>query len=112
MWMNESNVDEAVEIFACNNTPNYAYLAETVQNLMRWTNRNSDGWPYWNKPSNAARKAQEVLSTEVLALRRGSYRPEAEEQDLTSAELRKIISPIKAFLTRQGVEHDQVLPVA
>jgi hypothetical protein len=31
-----------------------------------------------------------------------------EEEDITDAELKAALSPIKAFLTRQGVEHNLI----
>jgi hypothetical protein len=99
MWMNEWDIEEAIRRFDRPDTPNLGQGALILDRLMRWTNRNSDGWPYWSKPSNAARSLMKLLQAA------DRYDP----VDVTPAELKKALSPIKAFLTRQGVSHDEIL---
>jgi hypothetical protein len=99
MWMNEWEVEDAVERFT-DETPNLHRGVGILSRLMRWTNNNSDGWPYWQKPSNAAGKLMDHLHA---AMR--SYAV----KDITEAELKKALSPIKAFLTKQGVDHALIL---
>ena len=92
-------IDLANEIDA-ERFPNLARTAHTVRNLMRWTNNNSDGWAYWVKPSRAASKAIDALHAYNFA-RYGH----GEQADLSDADYRKALAPIKAFMTRYNREH-------
>jgi hypothetical protein len=103
MFMNEWDVQEARERFDAAETPNLAEAARILDALMHWTNQNSDGWPYWSKPSHAARKVQEALTLATQDYYRGT-----EVTDLPKADLTKALAPIKAFLTKQGVAHSEV----
>lgn len=105
MWMNEHEVEELPRFFDDGHTPNLATGAWILGNLMEWTNSNSDGWPYWNKPSRAAKRLMETLDLARQAQYRGTM-----TGDMTDAQLRAVLSPIKAFLTRQGVAHDDIIP--
>ena len=94
-WMNEYDVEDAVRSLTdTDETPNLATGALVLERLVNWTNSNSDGWPYWTKPSNAAAKLQELLQAA------DRFNP----KDCTEAELKKTLTPIKAFLTRQGAD--------
>jgi hypothetical protein len=95
LFMNEYDIDEARIQFGRGDTPNLAAGAEVLHHLRHWTNRNSDGWPYWKKPTQAARKLMALLWTA------DPYDP----QDCTEAELRAALTPIKTFLTKQGADH-------
>jgi hypothetical protein len=97
--MNRWDVDEAAERFT-DETPNLQRGARVLVRLVNWTDSNSDGWPYWQKPSNAASKLMEHLESA-----KRTYEP----TDLTDAELTKALTPIKAFLTKQGVDHALIL---
>lgn len=55
MSMNEYDIDDAVARWRVETHPNLAAAALTLQNLVRVVNRNSDGWPYWQPPSRAAK---------------------------------------------------------
>lgn len=103
-WMNEYEIEDALRLFAREEKPNLRRGAETLSNLKEWTNSNSDGWPYWSKPAKAATRLMDEL---VQAT--SSIRTFHEVKDLTDAELRKALTPIKAFLTRQGVDHSEVI---
>jgi len=110
-WMNECEVEEVQRLFDVNEVPNLAEGAWVLGNLVDWTNRNSDGWPYWSKPSNAAKRLQELLHAHTYAARFGYYQGTADRlQDVSKADLSAALRPIKAFLTRQGVEPGVVLP--
>jgi O-acetylhomoserine/O-acetylserine sulfhydrylase-like pyridoxal-dependent enzyme len=104
MWMNQYEDEELPQFFGDGNTPNLATGAWILGNLMDWTNSNSDGWPYWTKPSRAAKRLMEALNLAKQAYYRGTM-----VGDLTDAQLRAVLSPIKAFLTRQGVDAALVL---
>lgn len=100
MWMNEYEVEDAVLRFGVDGrTPNLGKAARNLMNLMHWTNRNSDGWPYWAKPARAAKQLMTLLQSV----------DRWEPQDVTEAEVKKALVPVKAFLTRQGVAHEEVL---
>lgn len=99
MWMNEYDIEEALRLTAHFELPNKRRAAEVLDRLKDWTNRNSDGWPYWQKPARAANKLMELI--DLTAVRRTS-------EDCTEAELRRALVPIKAFLTRQHVDHVEV----
>jgi hypothetical protein len=101
MFMNEYEIDMYRHRFDPVRQPNLNYLAQTVQHLSFWADRNSDGWAHWPKPAKAARKAMEVLYEHRLADR---------DFDITDREFTAALSPIKSFLTRQGVKHVEVLP--
>lgn len=98
MWMNEHDVDDAVRRFG-DDTPNLAKGARVLSRLVTWTNSNSDGWPYWQKPQKAAATLMNLLHNA------DRFNPE----DITAADLAVALRPIKAFLTRQGVDHALVI---
>lgn len=95
MWMNEYDVEDALRRVDPEETPNLAGAVIALANLVSWTNSNSDGWPYWAKPGNAAKSLQALIQGV------DRYDP----QDVTAAQVTKALSPVKAFLTRQGVDH-------
>ena len=85
--------------------PNLAAGAATLARLVEWTNDNSDGWPYWRKPSAASAKLQTALANRVPVF--GGF--DVATPDVTERELKTWLAPIKAFLTRQGVEHSAII---
>ena len=98
MFMNEYEVEETVLLAARYELPQAMEAAMTLTRLVNWANRNSDGWCYWPKPCRAAKGLQELLS--------GMDR--FDPDDLDPADVRRAYGPIKAFLTRQGVDHGKV----
>ena len=103
-WMNEWDVEKAYESSAHrDDVPVLAAAAETLYGLMRWTNQNSDGWAYWNKPAKAAEKLQALIDPVV------GWNGHI-DHDLTAAEVKKAYSPIKSFLARQIREGRYVDP--
>ncbi len=105
MFMNSNEVEIAARIASReeNDMPNATRAAMVLYRLMTWTNQNSDGWPYWAKPSNASQKLQRIVSDRFKTFGRSL------EEDITPAELRSALSPVKAFLTRQNIDHDLIL---
>lgn len=100
-WMNRYEIEEALRW--TDEGSNAESGARTLYRLMRWTDNHSDGWPYWQKPSKAATRLMDALQKVKESGRRdGDY------VDITEAELKAYYRPIKAFLTRQGVEHSEV----
>lgn len=112
-FMNEYDIDQALREYGTNGfvepgrtvTPNRYFGAIVVANLAEWANEHSDGWCYWPKPVRAAARLIEHLSG-------GTYteRQERLQHDISDAELTASLRPIKAFLTRQGADHDSVIP--
>ena len=100
-WMNRDEIEAA--LFQTPEDSNAERGARTLYRLMRWTDSHSDGWPYWQKPSRAATRLMEAIQRAQEAGRRGGG-----YVDITEAELKKAYTPIKAFLTRQGVERSEV----
>jgi hypothetical protein len=86
--------------------PNLGRLADNLDALREWTNDNSDGWAYWVKPRRAAQRIIATLHTTASDLR--DYRS-GDVVDLTEADVKRLLAPVKAFLTRQGVAHTDVL---
>lgn len=103
-FMNEWDIENAVLRHDPGEVPNRAHLAATVDALRGWANQNSDGWHMWPKPARAAARAMALIDGITLAER------DAQLTDATDAETKAALSPIKAFLTRQGVAHDTVIP--
>ncbi len=97
MWMNEYDVEDAFRRWVplADEFPNLASAAITMTNLVYWTNNNSDGWPYWKKPSRASQKLQDLLTEAEVAFRRS---PDVE--DISDADYKKALTPIKSFRTK------------
>lgn len=87
--------------------PNLGRLADNLDALREWTNDNSDGWAYWIKPRRSASRIIETLHVTASNLR--DYRKAGDVVDLTDADVKRLLAPVKAFLTRQGVRHEDVL---
>lgn len=105
-YMNDYDIDHALRRFDDVDTPNRFRVAVVVNNLADWANDNSDGWAYWPKPLRAAQNAISLIES-----RTWEENEEQERTDATDAEVTAALRPIKAFLTRQGVAHDEVIPV-
>lgn len=109
-WMNRDEVDDAllrVRVLhrkALPELPNLLRAVETLHWLVRWTDANSDGWPYWEPPSRAASKLTVLISSRL-----GDW-GRAPKQDVGLSELATALTPVKVFLTRQGVDWRSVLP--
>lgn len=99
-WMNEYDVESANIMAAEQHLPNLYRGTVILARLVAWTNSNSDGWPYWTKPSKASTNLM-VLITDAKLFR-------GDAKDVSEAELKRTFTPIKAFLTRQQVDHAEV----
>lgn len=98
MWQQRHN--------AATGRPMAGALADNIAALADWANDNSDGWAHWPKPSRAAAGAMRLLFDLDADLRRAwSDKP----ADLTRADVTKALRPVRAFLTRHGVNPDDVL---
>lgn len=98
MWMNDYDIEDAARRFDPATHRNLAIGVLIIARLANWTNRNSDGWAYWKKPSNAAKRLMELIQSV----------DRWEPVDVSAEDLKKACTPIKAFLTRQGVDHEVI----
>lgn len=97
-FMNESDIDDALYQTEMQRLPNLHQGAEVLAHLRDWANMNSDGWHSWPKPARAADK--------LMALIEGAELFRGRRQDVTAAQLKATLSPIKAFLTRAKVSDE------
>lgn len=96
-FMNDYDIASARSRYGRGETPNRLALAIVVDNLAEYTNQVSDGWAYWSKPCRAAAKAIELIESTAY--------PEYERrqhEDITDAEMKAAVRPIKSFLTRHA----------
>lgn len=100
--MNEYDVEEMQEHIDAAEFPNLARGAWVLGNLVEWTNRNSDGWPYWRKPGKSAERLMAMLHEQDYAIRFGHDRQGNPLRDVTTSELTRACAPIKSFLTKYG----------
>lgn len=97
MFMNEYDLDHAVDRFLRATLPNRLAVALVVRNLAVETDWVSDGWAHWPKPSRAAARAIALIESRTYA------ENEAQEaNDITDAEMRAAVRPIRSFLTRHA----------
>lgn len=93
-FWNQAEIDFMVERAArCDNTTVLAaqYIARYVDII----NDNSDGWAYWSACHGPAEKLLSVLDRATG----GGFR--APGDPVTAEELKKALTPMKAFLTRR-----------
>lgn len=98
-FMNTYDVEEAVHTYASH--PVLGPAVRTLENLVEWTNRNSDGWAYWHKPSQAAARLMDFIHGPE-----GTRRWDTERSDATPEALAKALVPVKAFRTRQHADFE------
>lgn len=109
-FMNEYDLEVAYNRFWEGNTPNRFHLVLVVHRLRQWADENSDGWAHWPKPGRAASIAMSHIES-----RTNRENDQQEREDITDAEFRRALAPIKAFLTRQNVADEirrEILSVA
>lgn len=102
-FMNDYDIETAQYRFSQGDTPNREKVADAVAKLAEWADNNSDGWHSWPKPCNAASKAMDLIDPHTNADYDRMY-----ATDATEAEVKKAFTPIKSFLTRQGVAHSEI----
>ena len=102
-FMNTWEIDEAVQRFADNTVLSAA--AQTLANLRDCADANSDGWCYWPKPCRAAAQLQDLIQAQL-----DHDRISGGDIIISAAQVRKAYVPIKAFLTRSGLQCTLVVP--
>lgn len=101
-WMNEYDVQEAAERYRKH--PVLGPATRTLHNLVVWTNSNSDGWPYWKAPGQAAKKLEELIQFDSS----GEPRFRSRDQDAHPDALKRALVPIKAFRTKHKADFEIV----
>jgi N12 class adenine-specific DNA methylase/2'-5' RNA ligase len=84
-WMNEGDIDQAVERYK--NHPVLSRATKFLSDLRDETDAHSDGWPYWKLPIHAAQQLMGMIQHPEYA---------------TEANYKKALAPIRAFYTRAG----------
>jgi hypothetical protein len=102
--MNEWEIEDALRWFDEEDQPNLIHAARVLYRLMRWTNERSDGWQYWRKPKQSARRLMALIEA-GRGQNRGNW---GDLEDITEAELKAAFTPIKSFLTREKAAHSEV----
>lgn len=92
MWVNEYEAATLLNNARFEEKPYATDGAMILDRLIEWTNTHSDGWPYWQKPARAADRL-------IVLLYENDRKNDGE--DITAADLRKALTPIKAFITKQ-----------
>ena len=97
MYMNEYEIEDAEQRYRTH--PVLGPATRTLVNLVRWTNSNSDGWPYWRKPAQAAEKLMDLIQQGQRHEREAYQHPRT--PDVTVAQYKAMLRPLKAFRTKQ-----------
>lgn len=103
-FANTFDIEQFVSLFNDGSTPNAYQGALVLDRLSGWADANSDGWAYWPKPVRSAARLIEALETLRTAYYRGGF-----IADISDADLKAALRPVKAFLTRQGVAHEEII---
>lgn len=102
MFMNEyeiETVQRKIDAGYYDGLPNFQRAVGILDRLHDWANNNSDGWASWPKPSRAANSLMGWIFRTENSMR---FRSD-QVQDISDADLKKAITSIKSFLTRQRV---------
>lgn len=93
MWMNEYEIDEAVELIG-DRAPEAARYAKFLHDWKEVVNSSSDGWPHWKAAGKSAEKLMALVQRTLNVIRcRGGEMP-------TDDEFRKSLAPIRALATK------------
>lgn len=89
-WMNEHEIEQQAHQLA--DHPVLGPATRTLESLMTVVNANSDGWPYWRVPSEAAKPLMRLIMGD------GTWRYlELRLTEITEAQVVEAYEPLKAF---------------
>jgi hypothetical protein len=91
-WMNQVEIEWAASQH--HDCPNVRKGVRLLKRLMEAVNSQSDGWPYWKAPAQAAEKLTALLQS-AGNLQCGTH------GRISAADLRKAITPIRSMVIRQ-----------
>lgn len=90
MWMNESEIDDALDIVG-RNKPRFLPYVKFLSDWRHIVNQNSDGWPYWKAGAQTAVRLMEGVERIVESIRsRNTSEPSTRDLDRT-------LTPIRIF---------------
>jgi len=104
LYLNEYEVRDIATLFTGEGVPNLDKAAKGLENLMIWTNQNSDGWAYWKAPLKAADPLMIRLMEAESDFRRGH-----DLADLSEAQMKLFFKPIRDLLSNLGHDADAIL---
>lgn len=104
MWMNECEIDSAVERFR--HDPVLGPATRFLSEFRHQVNEHSDGWPYWKPAGDSAAKLMDLIHRQQYS-GCGAY---ARVAATNIQEVRKAIVPIKSFMTRRGYKAGMTMP--
>lgn len=93
MWMNEHEIDQALEIVG-QHAPEFLKYVKYLSDWRDTINQNSDGWPYWSAGTRPAGKLQDLVAQLMNSIRGRGVAPSTKDLD-------RSLTPIKSFATRQ-----------
>lgn len=108
LFMNEYEIEDALQRVQPDTEPVLALAVIALANLAAWTNDNSDGWAYWPLPCRAAKGLQQAIQDHQTWERTSHFKG----AEITAAAVKKALTPIKAFLTKRGVDHEVLVSYA
>jgi len=89
-FLNEAEIDMYLERHERH--PVLRKATKLLSEFRHLVNNNSDGWAYWGPPVRAAKKLMQLISNRA---------------EVTEADLKKAITPIKSFCTRHKFQFPQ-----
>lgn len=104
LYLNEYEVRDIATLFTGEGVPNLDKAAKGLENLMIWTNQNSDGWAYWKAPLRASEPLMLRLMEAESDFRRGH-----DLADLSEAQMKLFFKPIRDLLSNLGHDADAIL---
>lgn len=114
-FMSEYDIDSAARRFAGMKVhPVLAQAVRQIQILQAYADANSDGWAYWRKPAQAAKKLMAMVEgdreadsprcTDCNVMGSQRHNRFCNRPDATLPELRRALVPVKALRTRLSRE--------
>lgn len=100
LFMNEMDIEQAVQWHGSHPVIGRALLV--LIKFVDTINQNSDGWSYWKLPKKAADKLMTLIQEHDRLVR------EHREPTATMEQLKKALSPIKAFCTRHKLPYPEI----
>lgn len=99
MWFNQADIETLAENH--HDCPNVRKAVKLLHALMESVNEQSDGWPYWKAPAQAASQLMQLIQNA------GKTWHGTVTGTISDADLKKAITPIRRFATVQEEKQKQ-----